>query len=194
MKSTLLFASQNKKKVEELQSTLSDEFQILSLNDVGFTGELDEPFDTFEANAKHKALQGFSIFNLPCFAEDSGLVIEALDGRPGVLSARYAGKNKDIQANIDKVLSEMENKTNRQAFFIAVIAYFDGVHYQQFTGKINGSILLRRHGMHGFGYDPIFQPDGYSTSFGELPQSVKDSISHRSIAVRQLVNWLMKIK
>lgn len=187
---TLLFASQNKNKIIEIQSTLSDAYRIVSLDDIGFNGELEEPFDTFEANAKWKAKQGYNIFNLPCFAEDAGLVIDSLDGRPGVKSARYAGDHKHVDSNIDKVLQELAGNPDRRAHFIAVIAFFDGISYQLFTGSISGTILNHRHGQDGFGYDPIFLPDGYDQSLGELPLSVKNEISHRSIAVRKLIAWL----
>ncbi|MDZ4708524.1 MAG: RdgB/HAM1 family non-canonical purine NTP pyrophosphatase [Saprospiraceae bacterium] len=187
---TLLFASQNNNKIIEVQSTLRDVYQIVSLHDVGFTGALEEPFDTFEANAKCKANQGYKIFNLPCFAEDAGLVIDSLDGRPGVWSARYAGDQKNVNANIEKVLRELEGVADRKAHFIAVIAFFDGAGYQVFTGTIHGTILFEPQGLDGFGYDPIFLPDGYKQSFGELPLAVKNRISHRSIAIRQLIDWL----
>ena len=189
---TLLFASQNKHKIKEIQSVLEGSYIIKSLQDVGFSGELEEPFDTFTENAKTKAKQGYDIFNLPCFAEDAGLVIEALEGRPGVLSARYAGNNKDPQANIDKVIQEMQGDANRNAYFIAVIAYYSGTGYHLFEGRINGTILDQRAGDGGFGYDPIFMPDGYYQSFGELGDEVKSKISHRSIAARQFISFLKK--
>ena len=187
---SLLFASQNKNKLIEVQSTLSDLYRVVSLYDVGFTGELEEPFDTFEANAKYKAIQGYKIFNLPCFAEDAGLVIDSLDGRPGVLSARYAGDQKNVKANIKKVLQELDGVADRKAHFIAVIAFFDGANYQMFTGTIHGTILFEPQGIDGFGYDPIFLPDGFQQSFGELSLDVKKKISHRAIALRQLIDWL----
>ena len=190
---TLLFASQNKNKIIEVQSTLNDVYRIVSLHDVGFAGELEEPFDTFEANAKYKAIQGYKIFNLPCFAEDAGLVIDSLDGRPGVLSARYAGDQKNVKANIKKVLQELDGVADRKAHFIAVIAFFDGTNYQVFTGKIHGTILFELQGIEGFGYDPIFLPDGFQQSFGELSLDIKNKISHRAIALRQLIDWLRKI-
>jgi XTP/dITP diphosphohydrolase len=187
---TLLFASQNKNKVKEIQSVLEGSYLIKSLQDVGFNGELDEPFNTFAENAKTKAKQGYDIFSLPCFAEDAGLVIEALNGRPGVMSARYAGDVKSPQANIDKVLDEMQGIVNRTAYFIALIAFYTGSQFHLFEGRIYGTILDQRVGSGGFGYDPIFLPEGYNQSFGELSAEVKTRISHRSIAVRQFTSFI----
>ena len=187
----LLFASQNKNKVHEIQSALQGKFVIKSLLDINHYQELDEPYDTFEENAKTKAKQGYDIFRMPCFAEDAGLVIQALGGRPGVLSARYAGTQKDPQANIDKVLTEMKGIEDRSAYFIACIAYFSGSDYKLFEGRIYGEILQDRYGEKGFGYDPIFRPDGYDHSFGELSDQIKSSVSHRTIAMNQFVNWLL---
>jgi XTP/dITP diphosphohydrolase len=187
---TLLFASQNRKKAEEIRGILGDAFQIRTLTDMGYEQDLDEPFDTFEANAKHKARQGFELFALPCFAEDAGLVVEALNGRPGVQSARYAGKSKDPEANMDRVLSEMGGIPNRRAFFIAFIAYFDGREFFLFEGRIHGLILPKKYGSGGFGYDPIFQPDGFDRSFAEMDSSIKNKISHRAIALRGFTSWL----
>lgn len=188
--STLLFASQNRKKAEEIRAILGDAFQIRTLAEMGYEQDLDEPFDTFEANAKHKARQGFELFKLPCFAEDAGLVVEALNGLPGVQSARYAGKNKDPEANMDKVLSEMEGISNRRAYFIAFIAYYDGLEFFLFEGRIHGLILHEKHGNGGFGYDPIFKPDGFERSFAEMDSSIKNRISHRAGALHGFTSWL----
>lgn len=188
---TLLFASQNKKKAEEIRAILGHNYQIRTLGEMGFEQDLDEPFTVFEANAKHKARQGFELFKLPCFAEDAGLVVEALDGRPGILSARYAGNQKDPVANMDKVLSEMEEMKNRRAYFIAVIAFYDGKEYHLFEGRVHGLILPERKGMGGFGYDPIFQPEGFDRSFAELDSSIKNRISHRAGAIRDFTEWLV---
>ena len=133
---SLLFATQNQNKVLEIQAALQGLYTIKSLDEVGFKGELMEPFDTFEENAAVKARQGYDIFGLPCFAEDAGLVIEALDGRPGVMSARYAGEQKNPKDNIDRVLKELTEKTDRQAYFIAIIAFYDGVKTYFFDGRI----------------------------------------------------------
>lgn len=186
----LLFATQNKNKVIEIQSALKGKYRIKSLYDVGFTSDLDEPFDTFEANAKIKAKQGYDIFGLPCFSEDAGLVIESLNGAPGVLSARYAGPEKSHQANLDKVLLELKGITNRSAYFLALIAYYDGAEYQLFEGRIYGAILQIPKGSQGFGYDPIFQPIGYEQSFAAIGLEVKNKISHRAIALHQFISFL----
>lgn len=191
MPPTLLFASQNKNKVIEIQSALGDSYRILSLDDVGFTGQLEEPFDTFEANARHKAFQGYTIFNLPCFAEDAGLSIDALNGRPGVRSARYAGEQNNADDNIRKVLHELAGVVDRRAHFVAVMAYYDGVNFNLFSGEIHGTICREPRGKDGFGYDPIFVPEGYDKSFGELPLTVKKNISHRSLALKGLTEWLV---
>ncbi|MEP7322580.1 MAG: RdgB/HAM1 family non-canonical purine NTP pyrophosphatase [Saprospiraceae bacterium] len=188
----LLFASQNKNKVIEIQSALAGKYVIKSLNDVGFEAELDEPYDTFEANAKIKAKQGYDIFGLPCFAEDAGLVIKSLNGRPGVLSARYAGDDKNPQSNIEKVLIELQGIDDRTAYFIACIAFYDGKDYQLFEGKVFGQILDRRQGDYGFGYDPIFLPDGYEQSFGQLSLDIKNKISHRAMAVKKFIDFLQE--
>lgn len=187
---SLLFATQNQNKVLEIQAALQGLYTIKSLDEVGFKGELMEPFDTFEENAAVKARQGYDIFGLPCFAEDIGLVIEALDGRPGVMSARYAGEQKNPKDNIDRVLKELTEKTDRQAYFIAIIAFYDGVKTYFFDGRIDGQILRDCQGQEGFGYDPIFRPDGYELSFGEMHLDQKKLMSHRGIAVRKFISWL----
>lgn len=187
---SLLFATQNQNKVLEIQAALQGLYTIKSLDEVGFKGELMEPFDTFEENAAVKARQGYDIFGLPCFAEDAGLVIEALDGRPGVMSARYAGEQKNPKDNIDRVLIELSEKTDRQAYFIAIIAFYDGVKTYFFDGRIDGQILRDCQGQEGFGYDPIFRPDGYELSFGEMHLDQKKLMSHRGIAVRKFISWL----
>ncbi|MBK6815944.1 MAG: RdgB/HAM1 family non-canonical purine NTP pyrophosphatase [Saprospiraceae bacterium] len=187
---SLLFATQNQNKVLEILAALQGLYIIKSLDEVGFKGELMEPFDTFEENAAVKARQGYDIFGLPCFAEDAGLVIEALDGRPGVMSARYAGEQKNPKDNIDRVLKELTEKTDRQAYFIAIIAFYDGVKTYFFDGRIDGQILRDCQGQEGFGYDPIFRPDGYELSFGEMHLDQKKLMSHRGIAVRKFISWL----
>ena len=187
---SLLFATQNQNKVMEILAALQGLYIIKSLDEVGFKGELMEPFDTFEENAAVKARQGYDIFGLPCFAEDAGLVIEALDGRPGVMSARYAGEQKNPKDNIDRVLKELTEKTDRQAYFIAIIAFYDGVKTYFFDGRIDGQILRDCQGQEGFGYDPIFRPDGYELSFGEMHLDQKKLMSHRGIAVRKFISWL----
>ncbi len=186
----LLFASQNQNKAREVRQLLEDQYELITLSDILYHAQLEEPFDTFEENAKYKSKQGYELFGLPCFAEDAGLVIEALQGRPGVQSARYAGNSKNADENIDKVLAEMKQQSKRTAYFTAVIAYFDGNHYKVFEGRINGTILPARSGSGGFGYDPIFMPHGFVESFGTLPEALKNKISHRSKAMAEFIHWL----
>lgn len=187
---TLLFASQNIKKAEEIRAILGNAFQIRTLGEMGFEQDLDEPFSSFEENARHKASQGFELFKLPCFAEDAGLVVEALNGRPGVLSARYAGDQKDPEANINKVITEMEGMENRRAYFVAVVAFYNGKEFYLFEDRVHGLILPGKKGNGGFGYDPIFQPDGFDRSFAELDPALKNKISHRAGAIREFTAWL----
>ncbi len=164
------------------------------MNDIGFTGELDEPFDNFIDNAKTKAKQGYDIFGMPCFSEDAGLVVEALGGRPGVLSARYAGLQKNPIDNLNKVLDEMKGINHRHAFFIALIAFYDGNEYKLFEGRVYGTLQDRSTGNEGFGYDPIFVPLGYNQTFGELNPDIKKLISHRTKATELFIDWIVNYK
>jgi len=189
-KKQVLFASQNENKVKEIRTLLKDNYQVVSLNDIKFKGELAEPYDTFAENAKIKAKQGYDLFGHPCFSEDAGLVVEALHGRPGVKSARYAGELKNPTDNLTKVLDEMQGIEHRSAYFIAVISYYDGKKYQLFEGKLYGTLVHESSGTNGFGYDPIFKPLGYDQTFGELDESIKANISHRSKAMKLFVNGM----
>ena len=173
MMNELIFATNNQHKLTEVQSLIGDSFKLMSLKDIGCNEDIPETAPTLEGNALLKARFIFSTFSKNCFADDTGLEIEALDGRPGVFSARYATDGHDFEANIDKVLAELSGIRNRNARFRTVIALIlDGsVHY--FEGIVNGKIITERKGAEGFGYDPVFIPDGYQDTFAEMPLSEK---------------------
>lgn len=189
----ICFASNNIKKVEEITAKLEgSSIQILSLAEVGIDEDIPETGDTFHANALQKAEYVFSRKQLFCFADDSGLQVNALGGAPGVYSARYAGPQRSTADNMDKLLLELDGKTDRSASFITVIALIhpSGTHY--FEGEIKGHILHEKRGTNGFGYDPIFVPDGYTQTFAEMDADKKNSISHRAIAVDKLIAFLLQ--
>jgi XTP/dITP diphosphohydrolase len=188
----LLFATNNENKIHEIEELLAPDFTILSLKDVGFEGEIPEEKETLEGNAIQKAEYIHNLFHLDCFADDTGLEIDALNGEPGVYSARYAGSSKDPEANMDKVLKALDDTSNRQAQFRTVISLiFKGKKYA-FEGSVKGKIIYEKRGNGGFGYDPIFEPEGYEQTFAEMPLDVKNKISHRSRAIRKLANFLSK--
>ena len=186
----LCFATNNLNKIAEISQILGDQFKIQSLNDIGCTLELPENQDTLEGNSLEKARYVFDNYRTSCFADDTGLEVEALDGDPGVLSARYAGLQKDSNDNIDLLLKNLLNEKNRDARFRTIITLITPEGVNQFEGKIEGQILTSRRGDQGFGYDPIFQPTGYSKSFAELSMKEKNKISHRALAFGKLVNYL----
>ena len=186
----LIFATNNKNKIKEIQSALIGKMEILSLDDIGFQGEIPEDHDTLKENALQKSTYIESRFNVNCFADDTGLEIDTLDGRPGVYSARYAGEQASAENNIDKVLMEMKGESNRQALFRTVISLKIKQKNYYFVGVVHGQILESRTGQDGFGYDPIFQPDGYKQSFAEMSIEQKNKISHRGIAVKKLLQFL----
>ncbi len=190
MSRELIFATNNLHKLEEIQSIIGDSFVLKSLQQIGFNEDIPETAPTLEGNALLKAQHIFNIYGKNCFADDTGLEIEALDGRPGVFSARYATDGHDFEANIDKVLYELTGKENRKARFRTVIALIlDGSTYT-FDGRVSGEIITERRGSAGFGYDPVFLPDGYSFTFAEMPLEEKNKISHRALAVNKLVGFL----
>jgi len=186
----LCFATNNQNKIAEIAQILGDEFKIQSLKDIGCTEELPENQNTLEGNSLEKAQYVFDHYHSSCFADDTGLEVEALNGDPGVLSARYAGMQKDNNDNINLVLNNLNNVENRKAQFRTVITLRTQRGVKQFEGLIKGEILTLRRGDKGFGYDPIFQPAGYSKSFAELSMKEKNKISHRALAFRKLVNFL----
>lgn len=186
----LAFASNNKNKIKEIQLLLPDYFEIVSLENLGCTEDIPETANTIEGNAILKANYVSQKYNIPCFADDSGLEVEVLDGAPGVYSARYAGEPKNDSNNIDKLLLNLENQPNRKANFKTVICLNINNEQQLFEGKIFGTITNERVGDNGFGYDSIFIPDGYTKTFAEMTTEEKSKISHRGIAVHKLIHFL----
>jgi len=186
----LVFATNNAHKLSEARQILAPDVEIIGMQEAGFTEDIEETGDTLEENALLKARAVFAATGLDCFADDTGLEVEALDGRPGVYSARYAGNGHDFSANVDKLLDELINKTNRKARFrTSVCLILDGREYF-FEGIVQGEIMHERAGSGGFGYDPVFRPDGYMLSFAELTASEKNAISHRGRALEQVRNFI----
>lgn len=183
----LVFASNNANKIKEIQQLVPATIEIISLNDIGCTEDIPETSDTIEGNAILKANYITEKYGYDCFADDSGLEVEALNGAPGVYSARYAGEPKNDDANMDKLLANLKNATNRKANFKTVICLNIKGEQHHFTGIINGKIISEKVGTNGFGYDPIFVAEGYTKTFAELTMEEKSSISHRGQAVKQLV-------
>lgn len=188
----LVFASNNKNKIKEIQALVSDTIQIISLEDIGCTEDIPETAETIEGNAILKANYVTSNYGYPCFADDTGLEVEALNGAPGVYSARYAGEQKDANDNMDKLLLELKDKSNRKANFKTVICLNLNGTQQLFTGIITGKIIDEKIGTNGFGYDPIFIAEGHQKTFAQLTLEEKAHISHRGIAVAQLIAFLSK--
>jgi len=186
----LVFASNNKNKIKEIQLLLPVNFKILSLEEIGCTEDIPETADTIEGNAILKANYVTEKYGYNCFADDSGLEVEALNGAPGVYSARYAGEPKNDDNNMNKLLFDLKEETNRKANFKTVICLNLNGKQHLFTGIINGKIIEEKTGTNGFGYDPIFAADGYSKTFAELTIEEKSNISHRGIAVKQLIDFL----
>lgn len=190
---TLVFATNNPHKLKEIRAKVGDSFEIKSLEDIDVNEDIPEPYETLEENAFNKARYIKEKYGYDCFADDTGLEIDALNGRPGVYSARYAGPQCHFQDNINRVLREMEGETNRSARFRCVIALILNGKEYQFEGAVEGKILTEEHGSEGFGYDPVFQPEGYNQSFAEMPLETKNKISHRGKAVAKLTAFL-KVK
>jgi len=187
---TLIFATNNRNKVAEIQSLVGPNFTIIPLKETGIDIDIPEPHDQLEANALEKAMTIFNMTQQNCFSEDTGLEILALDGAPGVKSARYAGENCNPQANIDLVLSKMTGVENRTAQFRTVICLIWENQTYYFEGICKGQILSNMQGENGFGYDPIFVPDGASKSFANMTMEEKNTYSHRKKAVTQLFDFL----
>ncbi|WP_060875449.1 non-canonical purine NTP diphosphatase [Myroides odoratus] len=186
----LIFASNNKNKIKEIKNQVPDSIEILSLEDIGCMVDIPETADTIEGNALLKANYIKRHYGFNCFADDSGLEVDALAGAPGVYSARYAGEDKNDQANNAKLLRELEGKTNRKANFKTVIALHYNGEEHLFTGIVEGEILKEEQGEGGFGYDPLFQATGMTKSFAALTLEEKNAVSHRGKAVSQLVAFL----
>ena len=198
----IVFATNNQHKLQEIRDILGSEFEIVSLKDIGCDVDIPETGNTLEENAMQKAQYVYDHYNLSCFADDTGLEVEALNGEPGVHSARYAeGTDHDSEANMAKLLRNLEGKDNRKARFRTVIALIQKQDVcpcgctsikkvNRFEGIVDGNIATEKHGTAGFGYDPIFVPEGYDKSFAELGESIKNGISHRARAVAKLAEYL----
>ena len=187
---TLVFATNNPNKLAEIRTLIPSRINILSLKDINCHEELPETSDTLEDNAAQKAYYVYDHYGYNCFADDTGLEIDALDGRPGVYSARYAGEDCIAENNIQKVLAEMQGEDNRDACFRTIVSLvIDGNEYQ-FEGQVDGQIIPEKWGDKGFGYDPIFLADGFQESFAQMSIQQKNEISHRGLAVKQLIDFL----
>jgi len=186
----LVFATNNQNKVNEIKSLLGEGIEIVSLKDIGCNEELPETQETLEGNALQKARYVADNYNVNCFADDTGLEVDSLNGAPGVYSARYAGEQCTAEDNMTKILSELEGKENRKAKFRTIVALILNGKEHSFEGKIDGSITRSKSGSDGFGYDPIFQPNGFDITFSEMSMAEKNAISHRGKAVAKLVAFL----
>lgn len=198
----IVFATNNQHKLDEIRSILGNDIEVVSLADIGCHEDIPETGNTLEENALMKAQYVYDHYHVNCFADDTGLEVEALNGAPGVYSARYAGGvGHDSQANMDKLLNELKDEDNRRARFRTVIALIEKKdvcpcgctsikQIHRFEGIVNGQITRQKSGAEGFGYDPIFQPDGYDKTFAELGTEVKNHISHRARATQKLAEYL----
>lgn len=188
----LIFATHNKHKLEEVRRAVPDFVEVKSLYDTGFSGEIPETGATLAENASQKSWYVKEHFGADCFADDTGLIVDALDGAPGVYSARYAGENASYDDNVEKLLRAMEGVKNRKAHFSTVISLLlDGREYF-FEGTVEGRILEERHGEDGFGYDPVFVPEGFDRTFAQMTLEEKGRISHRGLAVRAMADFLAR--
>lgn len=197
MRMKIVFATNNAHKLEEVRQILGEKFDVLSLSDIGCHEDIPETGQTLQENALQKADYVFSRYHLDCFADDTGLEVEALGGAPGIYSARYAAMEQqaaashDSEANMSRLLRELDGKDNRRAQFRTVVALIEHPDRRQcFEGIVQGEITLVRSGAQGFGYDPIFRPDGYDQTFAELGAEVKNKISHRARAIKKLADYL----
>lgn len=186
----IIFASNNKNKVQEIQNQVSNSIQIITLDEIGCTEDIAETGNTLEENAIIKANYITQKYGLPCFADDTGLEIDALNGEPGVYSARYAGEDKNVDKNMNLVLEKLNNSTNRKAQFKTVIALNINNQQHLFTGIVEGEIRNEKTGTNGFGYDPIFEPENLGKTFAEMSLEEKNKLSHRGRAVEQLIEFL----
>jgi XTP/dITP diphosphohydrolase len=186
----LVFASHNQNKVTEIKSLLPETFEILSLTEIGFNEEIEETGLTLDENSKIKAQTVFEKTGYFCFADDTGLEIEALNYEPGVFSARYAGNQKNDSDNIEKVLSNLQGMTNRNARFRTVITLLIGQDEYSFEGRVDGKIIMEKRGVFGFGYDPIFIPESESRTFAEMSMEEKNQFSHRARAFQKMIEFL----
>ena len=186
----LVFATHNPGKLQEVRELLAPDYEVIGLSELGDHEDIEETALTLEGNAWIKARTVWQKHGLSCFSDDTGLEIEALDGAPGVFSARFAGPDKDPQANMDKVLDELKGQGNRKARFRTAVALVLNGEEILFEGTVNGEITTVQSGAKGFGYDPIFSPNGYDTTFAEMDGPTKNAISHRGLAIKKLVAFL----
>lgn len=189
----LVFATNNKHKLEEISQIVGDKFKIIGLKDINCFEEIPETADTIEQNASQKSFYVYNRYGYSCFADDTGLEIEFLNGRPGVYSARYAGEGKNFDDNMNKVLSELTGVSNRKALFRTVISLVLNGKEFLFEGKVTGVITSVKIGNNGFGYDPIFKPTGFDKSYAEMSLEEKNKFSHRALAVKKLIDFLKKL-
>ena len=190
MKKKLVVATNNAHKLEEIAAILGEEMELLSLKDINCHADIPETADTLEGNARQKAMYIYENYGMDCFADDTGLEVDTLNGAPGVFSARYAGDGHDSKANMQKLLKELEGKENRKAQFrTAICLIMEGKEYL-FEGIVKGKIIEEKRGGAGFGYDPIFVPEGHEQTFAELGNDIKNTISHRARAVEKLCKFL----
>lgn len=192
MKKKFVFATGNAHKLEEVTAILGDKIELLSMKDINCHADIPETADTLEGNALLKARYIFENYNLDCFADDTGLEVEALNGAPGVYSARYAGDAHNSEANMKKLLQDMEGIENRKARFRTVFALIINGKEHLFEGIVKGEITKYRKGSSGFGYDPVFIPEGYTQTYAEMGNELKNKISHRALATDKLCNFLLK--
>lgn len=187
----ILFASQNPHKIEEVSKILPSQFDVIGLHDLSFQGEIPETQKAIEGNALQKARYVYKKYAIPCFADDTGLFIEAIDGEPGVYSARWSDGEDQFSNNIEKALFKLQDKENRNAYFKTVIAFIDEKENEYlFEGRIDGKIIKHLKGSGGFGYDPIFVPEGKTESFAEMSSQEKNKISHRGRAMTKFISFL----
>lgn len=189
----IVFATNNAHKLKEVRDIVGDRFRIVSLKELGFDGDIVENADTIQGNAIIKADFITEKFGVSCFADDTGLEVDALEGAPGVYSARYAGEHCSFDDNVTKLLNALRGVDNRRADFRTVVALNHEGNQHLFEGRVDGLITKERHGSEGFGYDPVFMPDGYTQTFAEMSEALKNSISHRGRAIGKLVQFLLKI-
>jgi len=190
MKNTLIFATNNQHKVDEIRTVLKNSFSIITLKEAGIDIDIPEPHDTLEANATEKAQTIHQLTGKDCFSEDTGLEVAVLNGEPGVKSARYAGEGRDFQQNIDKLLINLKDKPNRKARFRTIISLIMDKQEYVFEGICEGRIVDDQQGNKGFGYDPVFMPDGADKTFAEMTMEEKNAFSHRRKATDQLIAFL----
>ncbi|TDT45530.1 XTP/dITP diphosphohydrolase [Maribacter spongiicola] len=189
----LVFATHNPNKLKEIQQLVPSFIELVSLDMIGCTTDIPETATTLEGNARIKADFITNTYQIPCFADDTGLIVNSLNGDPGVYSARYAGPENDANANMDKLMANLSDQKDRSAYFNTIIALNLNGKTHIFDGSIHGEIIEIKKGNNGFGYDPIFKPNGYSETFAQLPLSIKNKISHRALAFKKLITYLNSI-